>query len=259
MKGRLQDRVGLVVGIANEKSLAAGSARAYDEDGAQLACTYLNAKAQPYVERAVAPIEGARLLPFDARDPEGAQRIVCETVEQFGRLDFLLHAIAYCPADDLNGPILGCSREGLADAIQVTCHSLIELARAAIPMMPQGGSITTISYAGAEKALRDYNIMGPVKAALEGIVRGLAAELGPRGIRVNAISAGPVPTRAASGLSSFEGTLERAARAAPMRRLVTPDEVGAFAAFLASDAAAGMTGDTYHVDGGLHALGWDHG
>lgn len=259
MNGRLHGQVGLVAGIANERSLAAGCARAYDAAGARLACTYLNEKAKPHVEGAVASLASCRLFPYDARQPGSADQLVGETAETFGRLDFVLHSIAYCPSEDLNGPIIDCSREGLADAMQVTCHSLIELARAAVPRMPRGGSITTISYLGAEKALRDYNIMGPIKAALEAIVRGLAAELGPKGIRVHAISAGPVPTRAASGLSSFDGTLERAAGAAPIRRLVTPDDVGALAAFLASPEAAGMTGGVHHVDGGLHALGWDHG
>jgi enoyl-[acyl-carrier protein] reductase I len=254
-KVALKGRKGLIVGIANEQSIAWGCARAFRALGAELAVTYLNDKAKPYVEPLARELESAIFLPCDVRDPAQLEAVF-QTIDQtWGRLDFALHAIAFAPKEDLHGRLVDCSLDGFLQAMNVSCHSFIRMARLAEPLMRDGGAIFTMSYYGAEKVLEHYNVMGPVKAALESAVHYLAHELGPKGIRVHAISPGPVKTRAASGIEHFDELLESAAKRAPARHLVSIEDVGAATAFLAADNAKLITGETVYVDGGYHILG----
>ncbi|WP_262298283.1 enoyl-ACP reductase FabI [Microvirga sesbaniae] len=250
----LEGKVGLVVGIANDQSIAAGCAYAFQAAGASLAVTYLNEKARPYVEPVAKSVDAAIFEPLDVETDEQLEALFSTIEARWRRLDFLLHSIAYCPKADLQGRVTDCSREGFAQAMDISVHSLIRLTRRAEPLMSAGGSILTMSYYGAEKVVDHYNIMGPVKSALEATVRYLAAELGPKGIRVNALSPGPLRTRAASGISHFDEIINEAQARAPEHRLVTIEEVGAIAACLASDASQSMTGNTAHVDAGYHIM-----
>lgn len=250
----LAGKRGLLVGIANEHSLAWGCAQHCHAAGAQLAVTWLNDKARAFVEPLAAQVEASIALPLDVEREGELEAVFAAIGERWGRLDFLLHSIAFAPKADLQGRVVDCSREGFARAMDVSCHSLLRMARLAEPLMRDGGSIVTLSYLGAEEVIANYGLMGPVKAALEAAVRYLAAELGPSGIRVNAVSPGPVATRAASGIANFDALLADAAQRAPLRRLVDRDDVGALCAFLFSDAARAVTGDTLLVDAGLHIL-----
>ena len=251
----LSGKKGLVLGIANEHSLAYGCAQAFRALGAELAVTYLNDKAKPYVEPLARGREVPIFLPCDVREL-GQLEGVFQTVEQtWGVLDFALHAIAFAPKEDLHGRLADCSRDGFLLAMDVSCHSFIRMARLAEPLMRNGGALFTMSYYGAEKVIEHYNVMGPVKAALESAVRYLAYEFGPKGIRVHAISPGPVKTRAASGIDHFDDLMERAAKLAPVRSLVSIEDVGVATAVLATDYAKLITGETVYVDGGYHILG----
>ncbi|ACB93857.1 enoyl-ACP reductase FabI [Beijerinckia indica] len=251
----LNGKKGLVTGIANEHSIAYGCAKAFRFLGADLAITYLNDKAKPYVEPLAKELEAALFLPLDV-SVEGQLEAVFEAVEkQFGQLDFVLHSMAFAPKEDLHGRVVDCSREGFLKAMDISCHSFIRMAHLAEPLMPNGGTLFTMTYYGAHKVIENYNIMGPVKAALEAVAQYLAAELGHKGIRVHSISPGPVKTRAASGITDFDKLLEEAAERAPAGRLVSIDDVGLATAALATDAARLLTGDTLYVDGGLHILG----
>ena len=251
---RLENKKGLVIGIANENSIAYGCARAFRSFGAELAITYLNDKAKPYVEPLAGALEAPILMPLDVQ-VEGQLEAVFEEVERrWGRLDFALHSIAFAPRADLHGRVVDCSREGFLLAMDVSCHSFIRMARLAEPLMKDGGALFTMSYFGAERVVENYNLMGPVKAALEASARYLAAELGPKGIRVHAISPGPLKTRAASGIAHFDELLDKAAARAPARRLVTIEDVGFAVAGLATDAAKLITGDTIYIDGGYHIM-----
>jgi len=251
----LTGKRGLVVGIANDKSIAWGCARAYRALGADLAVTYLNAKADRFVRPLAEAVEAEIIAPLDVT-AEGEMDAVFEQIrETWGRLDFVLHAIAYAPMDDLHGRVTDCSREGFLQAMDISCHSLIRLAHLAEPLMANGGAIQTVSYLGSEKVVDNYNVMGPVKSALESVVRYLAAELGPRDIRVHAISPGPIRTRAASGIDRFDELMAREAAAAPQRHLADISDVGALARFLVSDAARRITGTVIPVDGGRHVVG----
>jgi len=252
---RLEGKKGLVIGIANEHSIAWGCARAFRAFGAELAITYLNDKAKPYVEPLAKEVEAPILLPLDVQ-VEGQMEAVFQAIgERWGRLDFALHSIAFAPKDDLHGRVVDCSRAGFLLAMDVSCHSFIRMARLAEPLMRDGGALFTMSYYGAEKVVENYNLMGPVKAALEASARYLAAELGPKGIRVHAISPGPLKTRAASGIAHFDHLLDEAAARAPSRSLVTIEDVGFATAALATDAARLITGDTIYIDGGYHIMG----
>lgn len=251
----LHGKRGLVVGIANEHSIAWGSARALRDAGAELAITWFNDKARPYVEPLARAVEASIVMPLDVEQPGALEAVFDAITTQWGRLDFLIHSIAFAPKTDLHGRVVDCSREGFARAMDISCHSFARMARLAEPLMPEGGSLMTMSYIGAEEVIPDYGVMGPVKAALEASVRYLAAELGPRGIRVNAISPGPLATRAASGIPNFDALLAQTARRAPLRRLVDIAEVGALCAFLAGDSARAITGTTLYVDAGYHILG----
>ncbi|HUF87443.1 MAG TPA: enoyl-ACP reductase FabI [Thermohalobaculum sp.] len=252
--GFLDGKKGLVVGVANADSIAAGCARAFRQGGAELALTYLNDKARPHVEPVAREVEAPILAPLDVTSPDEMEALFERIRHSWGRLDFVLHSIAYCPKDDLHGRVTDCSREGFGAAMDVSVHSLIRLARHAEPLMPDGGCLLTVSYYGSERVVDHYNVMGPVKAALEATARYLAAELGPGGIRVNTLSPGPLKTRAASGIRYFDRLIDRAAAEAPTRRLVTIEEVGALAACLVSDFAHSVTGNTAYVDGGHHIM-----
>lgn len=251
----LQGKKGLVVGIANDQSIAYGCAKAFRQAGADLAVTYLNDKARPYTEPLSDALEAELFLPCDVRE-EGQIGALFDAVrDRWGRLDFLLHSIAFAPREDLHGRVVDCSREGFDMAMNVSCHSFIRMARRAEPLMAEGGSLMTMSYYGAEKVVDRYNLMGPVKAALEASVRYLAAELAEKNIRVYALSPGPLKTRAASGIDRFDELMEQAAERAPRHALVTIEQVGNVAAFLASGAADGMTGNTVFVDNGYNVMG----
>lgn len=255
MNGLLKEKKGLVVGIANDASIAWGCAHAYREHGAELAVTYLNDKAKNYVQPLAEKLESKISMKLDVTQPQDLESLFEAIATRWGKLDFLLHSIAFAPKEDLQGRVVDCSRDGFLTAMDISCHSLMRLARVAEPLMKDGGSILTMSYYGAEKVVTDYNLMGPVKAALEASMRYLAAELGSKGIRVNALSCGPVKTRAASGLSHFDQLMEIAARKAPLHQLVSIEQIGEMAAFLASDHAKQVTGQVIYVDAGYNITG----
>ncbi|ACA20376.1 short-chain dehydrogenase/reductase SDR [Methylobacterium sp. 4-46] len=244
----------LVVGVANAQSIATGCARAFRENGARLALTYLNDRARPHVAPVAEELGAEILAPLDVTRDAELDALFARVEAAWGGLDILVHSIAFCPKEDLHGRVTDCSREGFLTAMDVSVHSLIRMTRRAEPLMRAGGSILTVSYYGAEKVVDHYNVMGPVKAALEAGVRSLAVELGPRGIRVNTLSPGPVVTRAASGIDHFDDLVEAARTRAPEHRLVTLEEIGHMAAALSADGARGVTGTITFVDGGLHAV-----
>ncbi|MDN5568559.1 MAG: enoyl-ACP reductase FabI [Paracoccus sp. (in: a-proteobacteria)] len=248
----LEGRVALIVGVANGHSIAAGCAQAMSDAGAQLALTYLNDRARPFVQPVADAVGAQLLLPLDVQVDDQMQAVFEAVRAKWGRLDILVHSIAYCPADDLHGRVTDSSRAGFAQAMDISVHSLIRMARLAEPLMAKGGSIMTMTYYGGEKVVDHYNIMGPVKAALEATVRSLAVELGPRQIRVNALSPGPLQTRAGSGIAHFDLLIDAARLRAPAHSLVTVHDVGQVAVMLASDGARGVSGDITYVDGGLH-------
>ena len=253
--GPLDGKKALVIGIANDQSIAYGCALAFRALGAEVAITYLNEKSktftQPLAERLDAPL----YLPCDVRE-EGQLEAVFKAIEEtWGRLDIALHSIAFAPREDLHGRVVDCSKDGFLMAMDVSCHSFIRMAKCAEPLMKDGGTLFTMTYYGAEKVVERYNMMGPVKAALEATARYLAAELGPKGIRVHPISPGPIRTRAASGIDRFDELMEEAARRAPSRMLVTIEDVGAATAFFATEYARLITGDTKYIDGGYHIIG----
>jgi enoyl-[acyl-carrier protein] reductase I len=251
----LAGKKGLILGIANEHSIAYGCAEAFRALGADLAVSYLNEKAKPYVEPLSKELGATLLLPCDVRIPGELEALFQAIERQWGRLDFALHAIAFAPKEDLHGRLADCSRDGFLTAMDVSCHSFIRMAHLAEPLMKDGGALFTMSYYGAEKVIEHYNVMGPVKAALESAVRYLAYEFGPKGIRVHAISPGPIKTRAASGIANFDELLDQAAKRAPTRHLVSIEDVGVATAVLATDYAKLITGETVYVDGGYHILG----
>ncbi|ANH05598.1 enoyl-ACP reductase FabI [Shinella sp. HZN7] len=246
---------GLIVGLANDQSLAWGCAVALKALGADIAVTYQNDKARPHVEPLADELGAPIFLPLDICRPEQMDDVFKAIEARWDRLDFLLHSIAFAPKADLQGRVVDSSPEGFSIAMDISCHSLIRLARRAEPLMPDGGAILTMSFYGSEKVVPGYGIMGPVKAALESTVRYLAVELGGKAIRVNALSTGPVKTRAASGLSHFDDLLVRAADETPLKQLVTIEQVGEAASFLLSDKARFVTGQTIYVDAGYNILG----
>lgn len=250
----LKGKRGLVVGIANEHSIAFGSAAKLRAFGAELAITYLNEKAKPYVQPLGEHIQASFMMPLDIEKPGEAEAVFDRIKREWGRLDFLIHSIAFAPKDDLHGRVIDCSLQGFQQAMRVSCYSFIELARLAEPLMTEGGAILTMSYYGADKVVNHYNVMGPVKAALEATVRYLSAELGGKDIRVYAVSPGPLKTRASSGIDAFDELVQAAVTRSPEHRLVDIAEVGRVVAFLVGGAASGMTGDTIFVDGGLHIV-----
>ncbi len=251
----LSGKKGIVFGIANEHSIAYGCAQAFRAMGAELAITYSNEKTKTYTEPLARELEASIFLPCDVRQPNQMEAVFQAVEQKWEVLDFGLHAIAFAPKEDLHGRLADCSRDGFLLAMDVSCHSFIRMARLAEPLMRNGGALFTMSYYGAEKVIEHYNVMGPVKAALESAVRYLAYEFGPKGIRVHAISPGPVKTRAASGIDHFDDLLELAAKRAPARQLVSIEDVGVATAVLATDYAKLITGETVYIDAGYHIVG----
>jgi enoyl-[acyl-carrier protein] reductase I len=251
----LAGKKALVVGIANEYSIAYGCASAFRSVGAELAITYLNEKAKPYVEPLARKLEAPIFLPLDVERPGELQALFEALRMRWGRLDILLHSIAFAPKADLQGGLIDCSAEGFKRAMDVSCHSFIRMAKLAAPLMTDGGAMFAMSYHGAEKVVPNYNVMGPVKAALEASCRYLAYELGEKRIRVHPISPGPLKTRAASGLKDFDLLLNEAASRAPIGELVDIDDVGYTCAYLATPYARRLTGQTIYVDGGVNIMG----
>jgi enoyl-[acyl-carrier protein] reductase I len=250
----LAGKKALVVGIANEHSIAYGCANAFRTLGADLAITYLNDKARPHVAPLAEALGAPIFLPLDVQRPGELEAVFDAVAKQWGRLDILVHSIAFAPKEDLRGGLLDCSAEGFKVAMDVSCHSFVRMAKLAAPLMSEGGTLFAMSYHGAQKVVPNYNVMGPVKAALEATCRYLAFELGPKGIRVHPISPGPLKTRAASGLKDFDLLLNEAASRAPVGELVDIDDVGYACAFLATPYARRMTGQTLYVDGGVNIM-----
>ncbi|MGE6916296.1 enoyl-ACP reductase FabI [Achromobacter kerstersii] len=250
----LAGKRGLVTGIANADSIAWGCAKAFRAMGAELAVTYLNDKALPHVEPLARQVDASLLMPLNLLNEGELEAVFDRVTAEWGQLDFVLHSIAFAPRADLHGRVTDCSREGFLQAMDVSCWSFIRMAKLAEPLMTQGGALFCMSYYGSQMVVEHYNMMGPVKAALESATRYLAAELGPQGIRVHAISPGPLKTRAASGIAEFDALLDRAQSKAPARSLVSIDDVGEATAWLATDAARLMTGQTLYIDGGYHII-----
>src|SRR5947207_4808306 len=244
----------LVVGVANEHSIAYGCAKAFRELGADLAITYLNEKAKRFVEPLAKELEAPIFAPLDV-SKLGELESVFDTIKsQWGRLDILVHSIAFAPKEDLQGGLINCSAAGFSTAMDVSCHSFVRMAKLAAPLMKNGGTMFAMSYHGADKVVPTYSVMGPVKAALEASCRYLAYELGSQRIRVHAISPGPLKTRAASGLKDFDLLLNEAEQRAPIGELVDIMDVGFTCAFLATPYARRLSGETLYVDGGVNIM-----
>jgi len=251
----LSGKKGLIAGIANEYSIAYGCAKVLRDADAELAITYLNAKAEPYVRPLAEKLGSPIIVPCDVREAGQLEAVFARIRDEWGRLDFLLHSITYAPKEDLHSRVTDCSQAGFSLAMDVSCHSFIRMARLAEPLMSKGGCLLTVTFYGSEKVVEEYNLMGPVKAALEASVRYMAAELGPKRIRVHALSPGPLKTRAASGIERFDELLERARARTPEHRLVSIEDVGNLAAFLVSDGAGALTGNVEYIDAGYHIVG----
>lgn len=250
----LAGKKALVVGIANDSSIAYGCASAFYELGAELAITYLNDKARPHVEPLAKALEAALILPLDVSVPGQLDAVFDRVKQRWNELDILVHSIAFAPKEDLQGGLLNCSAAGFGKAMDVSCHSFVRMARLAVPLMKNGGTMLAMSYYGANKVVPTYSVMGPVKAALEACCRYLAFELGGKGIRVHAISPGPLKTRAASGLKDFDLLLNEAAQRAPIGELVDILDVGFTCAYLATPYARRLSGETVYVDGGVNIM-----
>ena len=250
----LNDAKALVVGVANQSSIAYGCAKAFHELGADLALTYLNEKAKQYVQPIARELDASIFMPLDVSVPGALEAVFDAIAAKWERLDILVHSIAFAPKQDLQGKVLDSSAEGFATAMDVSCHSFVRMAKLAAPLMRNGGSMFAMSYYGAKKVMPTYSMMGPVKAALEACCRYLAYELGPRGIRVHPISPGPLKTRAASGIKDFDVLLNDAAQRAPLGELVDIMDVGFTCAFLATPYARRLSGETIYVDGGVNIM-----
>ena len=248
----LKGKRGLVVGVANEASIAAGCARAFRAAGAELALTFLNEKARPWVEPVAQEVGAPLFLPCDVREPGQLEAVFDRITAEWGRLDFLLHAIAFAPREDLHTSVVNASAEGFATAMDISCHSFLRMARLARPLMQAGGSLITVSFYGADRVVENYNLMGPVKAALEASVRYAAADLAGEGVRAFSLSTGPVKTRAASGIDRFDALMDKIRARTPAGKLVSIEEIGTLAAFLATEAASPMSGSVVYADNGFH-------
>lgn len=255
MTQTLENKKGLVIGIANEHSIAWGCAKAFHDAGAELAVTYLNEKAMPYVSPLAKQLEAPVFLPLDVRNDAQMEALFEAITTRWGKLDFLHHAIAFAPKQDLQGRFVDVSRAGFLEAMDISCYSFIRLAHLCEPLMKEGGCLLTTTYYGGEEVIPHYGLMGPVKSALEGTVKYLAAELGAKNIRVNALSPGPIATRAAGGITGFNELLQKANQEAPLRKAITIEGVGAYARFLVSDEACLITGSIAYVDAGYHIMG----
>jgi len=250
----LKGKKALVTGIANDQSIAWGCAKAFHAFGADLAITYRSEKTKRYVDPVVKKVDPAIYMPLDVQNPGELEAVFDAVKKKWGKLDIVLHSIAFAPKEDLQGRVVDCSKDGFLMAMELSCWSFIRMAKLAEPLMKDGGALFTMTYYGSQMVVENYNIMGPVKAALESATRYMAAELGPKGIRVHAISPGPLKTRAASGISDFDKLLQKAQSKAPARSLVSIDDVGVAVAFLATNAAKLITGETLYVDGGYHII-----
>lgn len=250
----LQGKKGLVVGITNEHSIAYGCARAFRMAGAELAIPYLNDKAEPFVRPLAEGLQASSILPCDVQDDVQLQAVFEAVEKRWGRLDFLLHSIAFASKAELQGRVTDCSSKGFLQAMDISCHSFIRMARLAEPLMKQGGTLLTMSYMGSTEVVANYGLMGPVKAALESSVRYLAAELGANNIRVNAISPGAMRTRAASGIAHFDDLMLLSAKKSPLHHTVDLSDVGNMAAFLVSDLAKNITGCVHSIDAGYEVI-----
>ena len=250
----LRGRKGLIVGIANDRSIAWGCARAFRAFGAELAITYLNEKARTYVEPLAREVEAPIFMPMDMAVPGQIEAVFDRIASTWGEVDFVVHSIAFSPRDTLGGRVVDVPREGFLTTMDISCWSFIRMAHLAEPLMKNGGTLFTMTYYGSQMVVENYNIMGVAKAALESAVRYLAAELGPKGIRVHAISPGALATRAASGIPEFDELLEKTRTKAPARELISIEDVGVATAFLAHDAARLITGQVLYVDGGYHII-----
>jgi enoyl-[acyl-carrier protein] reductase I len=248
----LAGKKGLIVGVANQNSIAWACARALHGAGMELAFTYQGEIMRDRVARTVAEIEGAPLFELDVQSDEQIEAVIGGITDRFGQLDFLLHSVAFAPKAAMTNPFVETRREDFLTAHDVSAYSLVGLTRAVLPLMPEGGSIVTMTYYGSEKAVPGYNVMGVAKASLEASVRYLAVDLGARGVRINAISAGAVNTLAARGVAHFRDLLKITAERAPMKRAIDVDEVGNAALYLASSLSTGITGEIIHVDAGFH-------
>ncbi|MFW6330187.1 MAG: enoyl-ACP reductase FabI [Gemmatimonadota bacterium] len=255
MAGLMEGKRVMVFGLANERSIAWGIAKAMHDHGARLGFNYLGEALERRVRPLAEQVDSDLVVPCDVTDHDQVGDVFTTIGSQWGGLDVLVHSVAYADRDDLGGRFSDTSRDGYLRAIEVSAYSLVHLAREARPLMADGGSIITMTYYGAEKAVPNYNVMGVAKATLEASVRYLAADLGPDGIRVNALSAGPIKTLAASGVKDFRKLLHIAEERAPLRRNVTQEEVGGAAVFLCSDLGSGVTGEVLHVDSGYNILG----
>ncbi len=244
----------LVIGVANDASIAYGCAKAFRTTGAELAISWLNEKARKHVEPLARELEASIVGEVDVAVTGQLEAMFDQIRSKWGRLDILVHSIAFAPKGDLQGGILNCSAEGFAKAMDISCHSFVRMAKLAAPLMTNGGTMFAMSYFGANRVVPNYNVMGPVKAALEAVCRYLAYELGPQGIRVHAISPGPLKTRAASGLKDFELLLNQAEQRAPIGELVDIMDVGFACAYLATPLAKRITGGTVYVDGGVNLI-----
>lgn len=249
----LNGKKGLILGVANDQSIAWGCALMAKKAGADVLVTCLNEKAKTYVEPLTNQANIA-LAVCNVEDPGALDRLVSDAVARLGHLDFVIHSIAWAPLEDLHGRVVDSSSLGFARAMEVSCHSFATLAKLCAPHMSRGGALITMSYLGADEAVPHYGLMGPVKAALESLVRYMAVELGANGIRVHAVSPGPILTRAASGIDHFDELMRDAAQKSPLGRPVRLDEIASLCTFLCSDGATGMTGQTIYVDGGCHAV-----
>lgn len=244
----------LVVGIANENSIAYGCAEAFRAVGAEVGVTYLNEKARPHVEPLAHALDASIVAPLDVSQPGQLEALFERIGKQWGKLDIMVHSIASARKEDIKGGLLDCSADGFALAMDISVHSFVRMARLAAPLMTGGGTMFAMTYHGARKVVPNYNVMGPVKAALEAACRYLAYELGPQGIRVHSISPGPLKTRAASGLKDFDLLLNEAQARAPVGELVDIMDVGFTCAYLATPYARRLTGETVYVDGGVNIM-----
>jgi enoyl-[acyl-carrier protein] reductase I len=250
----LKGKKALVTGIANDQSIAWGCAKAFHAFGAELAITYLNEKSKKFVEPLAKEVGAPIFMQMDLQKAGELEAAFEAARQKWGKLDIMLHSIAFAPKDDLHGRVVDCSKDGFLMAMELSCWSFIRMAKLAEPLMKDGGTLFTMTYYGSQMVVENYNIMGPVKAALESATRYLAAELGPKGIRVHAISPGPLKTRAASGISEFDKLLQKAQAKAPSRSLVSIDDVGVAVAVLAMNGAKLITGETLYIDGGYHII-----
>jgi len=250
----LEGKRGLITGIANDQSIAWGCARAFRALGAEVAVTYLNDKAKKFVEPLARELEAPIVMPLDMRVEGQIEAVFARIKKEWGALDFVIHSIAFSPKEALGGRVVDVPREGFLATMDVSCWSFIRMAQLAEPLMKNGGTLFTMTYYGSQRVVKNYNVMGLAKAALECAVRYMAAELGPKGIRVHAISPGPLATRAASGIPEFDALLDKAKAKAPTRSLVSIDDVGVATAFLAHDSARLLTGETLYIDGGYHII-----